>query len=64
MWGGITGRGFTGIHFLPQAKTLTTEYYINNLLEKEVKPLLYRENNMFTVMKQQTERKCSVQIAT
>ena len=47
IWGGITGRGFTGIHFLPQAKTLTTEYYINNLLEKEVKPLLYRENHCY-----------------
>ena len=36
----MTGHGLTGIHFLPQGQTLTTGYYINNLLEKEVKTLL------------------------
>ena len=36
----MTGHGLTGIHFLPQGQTLTPEYYINNLLEKEVKTLL------------------------
>ena len=38
------GRGLTGIHFLPQGQTLTADYYINNILEKEVKPVLHRKN--------------------
>ena len=44
MWGGMTGRGLTGIHFLPQGQTLTDNYYINNILEKEVKPVLHHKN--------------------
>ena len=44
IWGGMTGRGLTGIHFLPQGQTLTADYYINNILEKEVKPVLHRKN--------------------
>ena len=44
MWDGMTGRGLTGIHFLPQGQTLTADYYINNILEKEVKPVLHRKN--------------------
>ena len=42
--GGMTGRGLTGIHFLPQRQTLKANYYINNILEKEVKPVLHRKN--------------------
>ena len=44
IWGGMTGRGLTGIHFLPQGQTLTADYYINNILQKEVKPVLHRKN--------------------
>ena len=40
----MTGRSLTGIHFLPQGQTLTDNYYINNILEKEVKPVLHRKN--------------------
>ena len=40
----MTGRGLTGIHFLPQGQTLTADYYINNILEKEAKPVLHRKN--------------------
>ena len=41
----MTGRGLTGIHFLPQGQTLTADlYYINNILEKEVKTVLHRKN--------------------
>ena len=43
IWGGMTGRGLTGIHSLPQGQTLTADYYINNTLEKEVKPVLHRK---------------------
>ena len=38
------GRGLTGIHFLPQGQTLTADYYIKNILEKQVKPVLHRKN--------------------
>ena len=44
IWGGMTGRGLTELHFMPQGQTLTAEYYINNILGKEVKPLLRRKN--------------------
>jgi len=44
IWGGMTSRGLTGLHFIPQGQTLTVDYYINNILEKEVKPLLCRKN--------------------
>jgi len=44
IWGGMTSRGLTGLHFIPQGQTLTAEYYINNILEKEVKLLLHRKN--------------------
>ena len=40
----MTGRGLTRIHFLPQGQTLTADYYINNILEKEVKAVLHRKN--------------------
>ena len=40
----MTGRSLTRIHFLPQGQTLTADYYINNILEKEVKPVLHRKN--------------------
>ena len=44
IWGGMTGRGVTELHFMPQGQTLTADYYVNNILEKEVKPLLRRKN--------------------
>ena len=40
----MTGRGLTGIHFLPQGQTLTADYYIKNILEKQLKPFLHRKN--------------------
>ena len=41
----MTGRGrLTGIHFSPQGQTLTADYYINNILEREVRPVLHRKN--------------------
>ena len=44
IWNGMTGRGLTELHFIPQGQTLTADYYINNMLEKEVKPLLRHKN--------------------
>ena len=40
----MTGRVLTGFHCIPQGQTLTADYYINNILEKELKPLLRRKN--------------------
>ena len=40
--GGMTGRGLTKLHMLPTGQSLTSEYYINQILEKEVKPLTPR----------------------
>ena len=40
----MTGRGLTWIHFLHQGQTSTADYYINNILEKEVKPVLHHKN--------------------
>ena len=46
IWGGMTGsrtgRGFTNLYFVPQGQTLTANYYINKILNEEVKPLISR----------------------
>jgi len=42
MLGGMTGRGLTKLHMLPTDQTLTSQYYINQILEKEMKPLKSR----------------------
>ena len=36
--------GFTSLHFIPQGQTVTEEYYITKILEKEVKPLFSRRS--------------------
>ena len=42
VWGSITDRGLTALHILPSGQTLTSEYCIKEILEKEVKPLTLR----------------------
>ena len=45
VWGAMSGRGFTSLHFIPQGQTVTAEYYITKIrLEKEVKPLFSRRS--------------------
>ena len=44
VWGGMTGRGLTSLHFIPQGQTVTAEYYITKILEREVKPLFSRRS--------------------
>ena len=44
IWGRMTGRGLTGLHFIPQGQTLTADYYMNNILEKQVNRLLRRKS--------------------
>ena len=57
----MTGRGLTGLHFIPQGQTVTADYYINNILEKEVKPLLLRRKNVNEAIDKEN---CSVLIHT
>ena len=42
VWSGMTGRGLTSLYFIPQGQTVTAEYYVTEILEKEVRPLLSR----------------------
>ena len=44
VWGGMTGRGLTSLHFIPQGQTVTAECYITKILEKEVTPLFSRRS--------------------
>ena len=44
VWGGMTGRGLTSLHFIPQGQTVTAEYYITKIFEREVKPLFSRRS--------------------
>ena len=44
VWGCMTGRSLTSLHFIQQGQTATAEYYITKLLEKEVKPLFSRRS--------------------
>ena len=36
--GGMTGRGLTDLHFVQQRMRINSDYYIDNVLEKLVKP--------------------------
>ena len=42
VWGSMTGHGLSKLHMLPTGQTLTSEYYINQILKKEVKPFTSR----------------------
>jgi len=42
VWDGMMGHGLIKLHMLPTGQTLPSEYYINQILEKEVKPLTSR----------------------
>ena len=42
VWGDRTGCGLTKLHFLPPGQTLTSDYYVSEILENEVKPLISR----------------------
>ena len=58
----MTGRGLTTLHMLPTGQPLTCEYYINQILEKEVKSLTSRrqvtggpiERKLFSSKKEMT----------
>ena len=42
IWGAMSASGLSAIHIMPQGQTVDAEYYIEDILEKEVKPLLKR----------------------
>ena len=62
VWGDMTDRGLTKLLMLPTCETLTSEYYINQILEKDVKPLTSRrqvtggsiERKLFSSKKEMT----------
>ena len=51
--GRYNGRGLKRLHILPSGQTLTSEYYIKEILENEVRPLTSRRQ----VTGRPTERK-------
>ena len=46
----MSASGFSAIHIMPQRQTVDAEYYIEDVLVKEVKPLLKDQREL---MKQQ-----------
>ena len=42
IWGAMSASGLSAIHIIPQGQTIDVEYYVEDILEKEVKPLLKR----------------------
>ena len=47
---GWNDRPWTELHFIPPGQTLTADYYITNVLEKEFKPLLsHKSTNEATI---------------
>ena len=43
----MSASGLSAIHIMPQGQTVDAEYYVEDILEKEVKPLLKRSNNTY-----------------
>lgn len=42
VWGGITARGLTKFHIIPNRTSINSTYHIKKILEKEVKPAFQR----------------------
>ena len=42
IWGAMSASRLSAIHIMPQGQTVDAEYYVEDILEKEVKPLLKR----------------------
>lgn len=51
VWGGMTANGLTRLHFVPQHTSINSEYYVNNILKKELKPVYSRLNTFGTISK-------------
>ena len=44
IWGATSASGLLDLHIIPRGQTVNAEYYVNYILEKEVKPILKRTN--------------------
>ena len=42
VWGGMSAKALTRLHFLPAGKSVTANYYVNTILEKNLKHCLNR----------------------
>lgn len=51
VWGGMTAAGLTRLHFVPQHTSINSEYYISNILKKELKPVYDRLDTCGTISK-------------
>jgi hypothetical protein len=51
VWGGMTASGLMRLHFVPQHTSVNSEYYVNNILKKELKPVYSRLNTSGTISK-------------
>src|SRR6218665_2630318 len=51
VWGGMTASGLTRLHFVPRHTSINSEYYINNILKKELKPVYARLDTSGTISK-------------
>src|SRR6218665_1073094 len=47
----LVAMGLTRLHFVPQHTSINSEYYINNILKKELKPVYARLDNSGTISK-------------
>ena len=51
VWGGMTVTGLMRLHFVPQHTSINSEYYVNNILKKELKPVYDRLDTSGTISK-------------
>ena len=47
----MTATGLTRLHFVPQHTSINSEYYVNNILKKELKPVYDRLDTSGTISK-------------
>jgi len=47
----LAAMGLTRLHFVPQHTSINSEYYINNILKMELKPVYARLDNSGTILK-------------
>ena len=56
VWGGMTARGLTTLHFVPHGARLDSQYYVNNILNKAVKQAFQRVSDEGPVTKRKMFR--------
>ena len=53
VWGRLTATGLTRLHIVPHHTSINSEYYVNNILKKELKPVYDRLDTSGTISKWQ-----------